>query len=141
MTTVRWTAVLVTALLAAAPAAGKPAPAPLADAGKAALDFLKLVDGGKFDAAYKVSGDLFQRQASRVQWLGWARAHRVPLGKLASRKALSVTTAKQLPDLPDGDYAVAGFDGTGPKGRVVHEVLAMARDKDGKWRVARYWIR
>ena len=66
---------------------------------------------------------------------------RVPLGKLESRKLTSAQYTKTMPGAPDGDYVILQFDASYENKKRAIETVTPMKDKDGKWRVAGYFIK
>jgi len=66
---------------------------------------------------------------------------RAPLGGVVGRKQRSATYTTSLPGAPAGEYVVFLFDTDFEKRTGFVETITVAREKDGSWRIAGYYIR
>jgi hypothetical protein len=91
------------ALLFAAPVNDRAAPS-----GEA---WLKLVDGGKYADSWKEASSYFRSGVPEKTWVSMVQGAHAPLGSLSlvSRSQPSITFAKTLPGVPDGNYALMQF--------------------------------
>jgi len=84
----------------------------------------------------------FRGAVGRDAWAKQAAAVRGPLGKVNARKAVEVTTQKNPPGAPPGDYVIVAFEtdfaDSAPRRR---ETVSTIREPDGNWRVIGYFIR
>jgi Protein of unknown function (DUF4019) len=69
------------------------------------------------------------------------QAVRKPLGGVISRKAKSATYKTSLPGAPDGQYVVIQFKTSFEHKKSAIETVTPMVDKDGKWRIAGYFIK
>lgn len=115
------------------------------DKEKAALasakPWLALVDGGKYAASWDESATMFKNAVSKDEWAKMLNASRAPLGKLQSRQEKSAKYETSLPGAPDGQYVVMQFDSSFEHKKSSVETVTAQLDKDGKWRVAGYFIK
>jgi hypothetical protein len=102
---VAWLGVVLAAFAAVAWAQG---PEDLAQS--TAEAWLKLVDEGKYDAAWEQSARLFRGAVTKEQWRQAASGTRKPLGKLRSRAVKSRQSTTTLPGAPDGKYVVIQYE-------------------------------
>jgi hypothetical protein len=103
--------------------------------------WLALVDTGEYAKSWDEAASFFKERVSQDQWLKALEAVRKPLGKLISRTTASTTYTTSLPGAPDGKYVVIRYNSSfGHKKSAVETVTPML-DKDGKWRVAGYFIK
>ena len=107
----------------------------------AARDWLVLIDRGDALASWNAASKRFQDAMSLSAWSDALKKERVPLGAVQSRAALKTSFQKQFSGVPEGDYALVGFE-TGfanrPRG---HETVTLQREDDGNWRVVGYFVR
>ncbi len=103
--------------------------------------WLALIDSGKYADSWQESSSMFKVHVSKEQWQGMLRATRDPLGKMLSRKLASATYTRTLPGAPDGDYVVIQYETTFERKQSTVETVTPMLDKDGKWRVAGYYIK
>jgi Protein of unknown function (DUF4019) len=99
------------------------------------------VDTGEYAKSWDKAASFFKERLSKDQWVKALEAVRKPLGKLISRTTASTTYTTSLPGAPDGKYVVIQYNSSfGHKKSAVETVTPML-DKDGKWRVAGYFIK
>lgn len=137
----RWVAVAAM-VLSLASAAGW-----AADQGKekaaetAALQWLALVDNGRYGESWSQSSAVFRQAISQEQWEQALQKVRTPLGKLVSRKLASATHAVNLPGAPEGEYVVVQFSTSFEHKKDVVETVTPMLEKDGVWRVSGYFVK
>ncbi len=108
---------------------------------KVARQWLEIVDNGQFEKSWEEAASLFRKAVSRKNWKQSLEAHRIPLGKLMSRKLKSKTFKETLPGAPDGKYVVIQFDTVFENKACAVETVTPMLDKDGVWRVSGYYLR
>ncbi len=108
---------------------------------KAAESWLTLVDSSNYGASWDQAASVFKARVNREQWEKAARIVRAPLGKLKSRTLSSAKYTRQLPGVPDGQYVVIQYDTSFENKNSAVETITPMLDKDGKWKVAGYFIR
>jgi len=115
------------------------------DEERAAVDsagaWLTLIDGGGYAKSWDEAAPLFKASVTEEQWVKSLDTVRKPLGKLISRTTASATYTKSLPGVPDGDYVVIKFNTDFEHKKSAVESVTPMLDKDGKWRVAGYFIK
>ena len=77
---------------------------------------------------------------SAEQWQQALSAARSPMGALKSRILASVSHRTSLPGVPDGEYAVMQYQAEFEHKANALETVTAARQSDGSWRVAGYFI-
>lgn len=127
---------------AAAPMPATPGPVDpdLAPARKAALDWLAVVDAGKFDASFDEASSAFQKVQKKDNWtkgLGGARAN---VGKLVSRTFFNDEIRTALPNLPPGKYITVRFKTTFAKYATASESVTLVRDGARGFRTVAYFL-
>jgi hypothetical protein len=110
-------------------------------AAKAALQWLALVDAGKYSESWEEAAQLFKGAVTREQWGASITTVRKPLGKLVSRTLKSKVYATSLPGAPDGEYVVIQYTTSFENKKSAVETITPMLDKDGKWRVSGYYIK
>ena len=110
-------------------------------AAKAALQWLALVDEGKYSESWEEAAQLFKGTVTREQWGASLTAARKPLGRLVSRAVKSMTYVTSLPGAPDGEYLVIQYTSSFERKKSGVETVTPMLDKDGKWRVSGYYIK
>lgn len=131
---------------AAAQPGAAAAPASLDAAGSAAangaaLDFLALLDAGKFGDSWSQGAVLMRGAVPQDQWSGVVGSMRKPLGEVRSRKLLASTHTRSLPGAPDGDYVVVQYQTEFANKAGAVETVTPMREPDGSWKVAGYFLK
>ena len=111
-------------------------------AAKAAVTaWLALVDAGKYDKSWQEAASFFRKAVPKATWRRQVGAVRGPLGAVVSRKPKSATFTTSLPGAPDGKYVVIQLETRFKNKRSAVETITPTLDRDGKWRVAGYFIK
>ncbi len=111
------------------------------DAAEAARTWLAAADEGRGAETWNLAAADFQYRIAAEQWQRALAAARAPLGTLRTRSSISARHATSLPGAPDGDYVVMQFQSEFEHKASALETLTLARQSDGSWRVAGYFIR
>ncbi|MFT3815159.1 MAG: DUF4019 domain-containing protein [Acidovorax sp.] len=132
---------LTTALAAAtAPALAQQEQRETRQAEQAAEQWLRLTDAGSYPAAWTGSAPLLRAIVPQAQWESAMQAVRKPLGAVRQRILRSATFMREMPGAPDGEYVVILYDTVFEYKAKAVETITPARDKDGTWLVAGYFI-
>jgi len=107
----------------------------------AADDFLKLVDSGNYGRSWETGAGIFRNAVAKEQWQKILADNRAPLGAVTSRKLTSAEYTADLPGAPQGEYYVIHYASRFANNRLATETVTPVLDKDGKWRVAVYFLR
>lgn len=107
----------------------------------AAIQWLALVDEGKYAESWKVAATYFKGAIKEDQWGQSLQAVRAPLGDLISRKVKNKSYQTSLPGAPDGQYVVIQFKTSFENKLSAVETVTPMLDKDGQWRVSGYYIK
>lgn len=107
----------------------------------AAEQWLALVDEAKYAESWQETAEFFRNAVTPDQWRQAMQAAREPLGKLISREMMTKTYSTSLPGVPDGEYVVIQFETSFENKKTAVETVTPMLDKDGKWRVAGYYIK
>ena len=105
-----------------------------------ATAWLTLADEGKYSETWDQAAVYFKNALNKDQWIVSLRGGRSPLGKAVTRKLKSKMYTKTLPGAPDGEYVVIMYDTKFEHKESAVETVTPMLDKDGKWRVAGYYI-
>ncbi|GAB4178720.1 MAG: hypothetical protein Kow00108_14570 [Calditrichia bacterium] len=111
------------------------------EAQTSAIEWLQLVDEGKYGESWDKAAGLFKGAVSQEQWNNSLTAARKPLGKLISRKVKSAQYMTTLPGAPDGEYVVFQFESSFANKKEAIETVTVMMEKDGKWKAAGYFIK
>ena len=104
-------------------------------------EWLNLIDGGRYGAAYDEAAASFRKGIEKLKWEVAAQNARAASGPLINRRMRTATFTRSIPGAPDGEYVIMQFDTRFDRQPLVTEMLTSEREKDGQWRVAGYWIR
>ncbi len=102
--------------------------------------WLSTVDAAKYPESWEMASTMFRSAVSKEVWATKIQSVREPLGRVESRKLQTATYSKTLPGAPDGEYVVAKFRTSCEHKRDAVETVVSAREKDGSWRLAGYFI-
>ncbi|NMA20884.1 MAG: DUF4019 domain-containing protein [Lentisphaerae bacterium] len=107
----------------------------------AAETWLAFVDEEKYAKSWQEAAEYFRNAVKQEQWTSSMQAFRKPLGKLVSRKMKNASYKTSLPGAPDGEYVIIQFETSFANKKDAIETVIAMMDKDGKWRVAGYFIK
>ena len=107
----------------------------------ASMEWLKLVDNGRYEASWDSASVLFKRAVGKEQWKRQLSAVRGSMGKVIGRKLRSKHYATSLPGAPDGEYVVIQYDTSFEMKRSAVETVTPMLDEEGTWRVSGYYIK
>ncbi len=111
---------------------------------KVALDsstkWLSFVDKGDYSKSWERAANLFRGMVTKTEWESRLNTFRAPLGKVSERNLKSAKYTKTLPDAPDGEYVVIQYDTNFKNKPMLTETVTTILEKDGKWKVAGYYI-
>ena len=121
-------------------AEAQPLAAPKTDA-KAALDWLALVDAGKFEATWVEAARSFQKAQSKVDWAKGLGEARPTMGKLVIRTLLNHEVRTTLPNLPPGKYITVRFTTVFEKHANGSESVTVVKDGTRGFRMMSYLLK
>ena len=107
----------------------------------AATAWLASLDAGRVDETWQDSATLMRQAVGREQWEKALQEVRGTLGPLVSRKLMSATYTRELPNAPAGEYVVIRYQARYENRALVTETVTPMREKDGSWRVSGYYVR
>ena len=128
------------AVAAAGPAWASEQAAVDATAVEAATQWLGIVDAGDYGRSYDEASSVVRVALSKDRWTASLTGIRTPLGRLIARARTTATATTQLPGAPDGRYVVVTFSASLENKQAANETVTVAKDADGAWRVAGYFI-
>lgn len=108
---------------------------------KAAEHFVALVDQGRYGESWDEASSLFVSRVSREEWQRTVASVRPPLGNPVNRAVKSSKFMTSAPGVPDGEYVMIFFAASFEHKKEAIETVTTILDKDGKWRVAGYFIK
>jgi Protein of unknown function (DUF4019) len=107
---------------------------------KSAETWLALTDSAKYGESWDQASSGFKNAVTRDSWISKLESVRTPLGKVQSRKLSTAKYLKNPPNIPEGEYVVLQFNTSFEQLPSAVESVSTVLDKDGKWRVAGYFI-
>lgn len=132
--------VLVFAPILFAATAERPRPAVDPEVTEAAEAWLALMDAGEYQESWEAAGEAFRSAIAADDWAQQAAAVRQQVGDIVSREDARVDQLADPPGAPPGEYAQvryrSEFSAAGP----VTELVVLASETDGRWRVVGYSI-
>ena len=108
---------------------------------KAALDWLALVDAGKFEATWVEAARSFQKAQSKVDWAKGLGEARPTMGKLVIRTLLNHEVRTTLPNLPPGKYITVRFTTVFEKHANGSESVTVVKDGTRGFRMMSYLLK
>ncbi len=111
------------------------------DATQAALDWLQLVDDGKYAESWEQAAAAFKRAVTKGAWEHSVVAARSAFEPFGERTIFVARYTTELPNAQPGEYFILQYRTQVPGRRTVVETVVPMRDSDGSWRVAGYFVR
>jgi hypothetical protein len=102
--------------------------------------WLTLVDNGDYSKSWERAAVLFRGMETKVEWETKLNTYRTPLGKVSERNVKSKRYTTTLPDAPEREYVVIEYETVFKNKQTVTETVTSVLEKDGKWKVAGYYI-
>lgn len=107
---------------------------------KAALDWLALVDAGKFETTWDEAAGSFQKAQSKADWAKGLGGARPTMGKLVVRTFLNHEVRTALPNLPPGKYITVRFTTVFEKHAKGSESVTLVKDGARGFRMMGYLL-
>jgi hypothetical protein len=112
----------------------------LIEALKAAEDFVRLIDQGRYAESWTRGAKLFQKTITQKEWSVALQLARQPLGAVRSRSLKDERPALDPKGLPKGPYMVVEYNTSFEKAPQSGELLTLMREADGTWKVLTYQV-
>ncbi len=112
----------------------------IAQAEYMADQWLRKADEGQYAAVWDASAPVLQATVSRAQWVDTMNAVRAPLGAVLQRTRRSSSFMRELQGMPEGDYVVIQYETVFENKTKSVETITPQRYRNGRWRVAGYYI-
>jgi RNA polymerase sigma-70 factor (ECF subfamily) len=109
-------------------------------AADAAEKWLKLADEGKYGESWDIAADFFKKSTPRKRCEYVFGKMREECGKKVSREFSARSCHNSMPNAPDGKYIEMEFKSSFDNKLSAVETITAMLDKDGKWRIAGYYI-
>jgi hypothetical protein len=107
----------------------------------AAVAWLRLVDQRRYGESWDSAAGIFREAVTRSAWEAAVREGRGPFEPVGARQLLGASVQTSLPNAPAGEYVVLQYQTKVRGGKTAIETVTPTRDKDGRWRVAGYYVR
>jgi membrane-bound lytic murein transglycosylase len=104
-----------------------------------AMDFLQLVDEGKYAESWQTAAKLMQEKVTQEEWVEKLTKARARSGALVNRTAQHTSYSTTAKDSPDGEYIMLTFESRYQHAESVDEYVTVMLEGEG-WRVAGYFI-
>ena len=117
------------------PSAAAMAPAVQSEATGAALRWLTLVDGQRWQESWSATGATFRHANTVARWQAASETARVPLGDVLER----LPSGEEFVPAPPNGYMTVRFRTTFARGGQVNETLSLVRE-GAEWRVVGYML-
>ena len=101
-----------------------------------ALDFIKVLDSGKYEKSYDYTAAFIRTKVDRAQWGGGIAAAYKKLGKVSSRKHRSSKGQEDMTGGPKGSYWTVDHNSTAGGRPYVERVILFK--ESGAWKVVGY---
>ena len=104
-----------------------------------AIEFLQLVDAGKYAESWQMSAGLMKERVTEKDWVEKLSKARTLSGLLVERKEKDTSYSTTAVDSPEGEYISLIFDSRYQQAESVAEYITVMLD-EGHWKVAGYFI-
>ena len=104
-----------------------------------AVEFLALIDGGKYAESWQSSASLMRDKVARQDWIEKLDKARTLSGGLVQRIQKSASYATEVKDSPEGEYIMLIYESDFQKAEDVSEYVTVMREGDD-WKVAGYFM-
>lgn len=126
--------------LGSLPAQETPTPSDASQAAGAAETWLELIDGGRYESAWKTAGEELRSVVTVRAWERRISSLRRGIGALRSRALASTQRTDSLPGGEEGDYVVVTFDSSFGTLADAVETVIVSRQEEGAWAPIGYFV-
>jgi len=105
----------------------------------AAVEFLGLIDGGKYVESWESSAGLMRDKVTRNDWVDKLNKARNLSGDLVQRVQKSASYATEAKDSPEGEYIMLIYESDFQRAEDVSEYVTLMLEGD-EWKVAGYFM-
>lgn len=102
--------------------------------------WLTVVDKGDYSKSWERASVIFRAMENKAEWENKLNTYRAPLGKVLERNVKSRRYTKTLPGAPEREYVVIEYETVFKNKQTVTETVTSVLEKDGKWKIAGYYI-
>lgn len=107
--------------------------------GVAVENWLKIADGGNYEASWDAASDITHDRINKKDWERILQKTREPLGAVNKRSILDIRAAKDPKGMPAGDYVVYFYNTSFAKKPVGYELVTLYL-QNGDWKVVTYQV-
>ncbi|MEY2519873.1 MAG: hypothetical protein QOF24_1632 [Verrucomicrobiota bacterium] len=107
------------------------------EAGAAALEWLALIDAGKYAPAYAMESARLRASTTEEQFIRSMEGRRAPFGRMLSRSFIGAAFTRKLTGSPDGRYESILFRTSFENKKLAAERVILSQEA-GQWRVVDY---
>jgi len=107
----------------------------------AAMEWLSLIDGGRYAESRSEASVWFRGAVSEPGWVASLDGVRMPLGRALKRELAVTRQSVTLPGAPDGRYVVMTMQTAFEHKQSATETVTFMLEQDGVWRAAGYFIK
>ncbi|VEP15702.1 conserved hypothetical protein [Hyella patelloides LEGE 07179] len=108
---------------------------------ESAQKWLDLIDNSKYADSWLEAAPYFQNNITEEEWEKTLQGVRQPLGEKLFRKLESKQYTTSLPGVADGEYVVIQYNTSFVNKKSALETVTPMLDRDGRWKVAGYFIK
>jgi len=105
----------------------------------AAVEFLGLIDGGKYAESWESSATLMRDKVTKNDWIDKLNTARNLSGGPVQRVQKSASYATQVKDSPEGEYIMLIYESDFQRAEDVSEYVTVMLEGD-EWKVAGYFM-
>ena len=102
-----------------------------------AVEFLALVDSGKYPESWQSLAPIVRDKIKQKEWIEKLDKARSKSGGIVQRVQESTRSVTSLKDSPEGEYIILSYESDFQRAEDVSEYVAIMRDGDS-WKVASY---
>jgi len=117
-----------------------PVHAATAEPTSSAMQWLMLIDEGKYAESWGDASSIFRAAINARAWEDRTRLYRGVVGRIVFRDVEEVSTVARLPNMPKGQYAVVRYHSTFEHKQDATETVSLVYE-EGLWRVVSYSIK
>lgn len=104
-----------------------------------AMEFLHLIDAGRYAESWQSAAKLMQEKVTRAEWVDKLTKARALSGALIERKEQNASYSTTAKDSPDGEYILLNYESRFQNTESVDEYVTVMLEGE-VWRVAGYFI-
>lgn len=107
----------------------------------AALEWLKLVDAGRYGDSWETASLVLKVRIPKASWEAILSHSRKPYGNVMERTMVEQRPAVDPQGLPKGDYMVMLYKSSFGNAKTANELVTLVLADDGQWRAVTYLLK